>query len=180
MGDITHNVAGERWRGWRIAMWGTAAFLLMLPAIAMRLTPDVTWSAGDFAVMAMMLGTACCVCELAARSSVNGAYRAAAAIAAGIAFLTVWANLAVGMIGDEGNPLNLLFGGVLAIALTGAILARFEAAGTARAMAVASAAQALAGAAGLSTDVRGAVFSMGFALPWILSAWLFRKAARET
>jgi hypothetical protein len=179
MGDFAQIVAGERWRGWRIAMWGIAAGLLLLPAIAMRFTPDVNWSASDFVVMGAMLGTACIACEAAARVSGNGSYRLAAAIAVGMAFVTVWANLAVGMIGDEGNPLNLLFGGVLAIALVGAIMAGFEAPGMARTMVVTGIAQALAGAAGLPSDPRGAVFSMAFALPWLLSAWLFRKAARE-
>ena len=160
-------------------MWGTAAVLLLLPLVAMRFTSDVDWSGGDFIVMAVMLGTACGACELAACASGSGSYRFAAAIAVGISFLTVWANLAVGMIGDEGNPLNLLFGAVLAIALAGAIVARFEPAGMARAMVVTAAAQALVGASGLSSDTRGAILSIGFALPWLLSAWLFRKAARE-
>ena len=112
------------------------------------------------------------------RLSKNGSYRVAALVALATAFLTVWANLAVGMIGSEDNPLNLLFGGVLAVALAGAIVARFQPAGMVRAMAVTAAGQALAGAAGLSTDVRGAVFSMAFAVPWVVSAALFRKAAR--
>jgi hypothetical protein len=179
MGDITEMVAGERWRGWRIAMWGTAALLLLLPLVAMQSTSEVDWSASDFIVMGAMLATARGARELAARASGKGSYRIAAGVAVGVSFLTVWANLAVGMIGDEGNPLNLLFGGVLAIALTGAIVTRFEAGGMARAMAVTAAAQAAAGAIGLSTDIHGAVLSMAFAVPWLASAWLFRKAARE-
>lgn len=179
MADFTEIVAGPRWRGWRIAMWATAVLLLMIPAVAMRLTPEVTWTGSDFVVMGVMLGIACGACELAARASDHGSYRMAAGVAIGVAFITVWANLAVGMIGDEDNPLNLLFGGVLAIALTGAIVARFEPAGMARAMVLAAAAQAAAGALGLSTDPRGAVFSMLFALPWLLSAALFRRARRD-
>jgi hypothetical protein len=180
MTGFTEIVAGPRWNGWRIAMWGTAAVLLALPAIAMRFTPEVQWTGSDFAVMAVMLGTACGLCELAARASGNGAYRLGAGIAVGTAFLTVWVNLAVGMIGSEDNAYNLLFGGVLAIALVGAILVRFRAAGMARVMVVAAVAQAAAGAFGFPTDSRGAVFSMLFALPWLLSAAFYRKAARET
>jgi len=179
MADFTDIVAGPRWSGWRIAMWGTAAFLLALPAVAMRFTPEVDWSGADFMVMAVMLGTACGACELAARASPNGAYRLGAGVAIGTAFLTVWVNLAVGMIGSELNPYNLIFGGVLAIAIGGGILARFEAGGMARTMLVTAIVQAGAGALGLTTDTRGAIFSMGFALPWLLSAALFRKAARE-
>jgi hypothetical protein len=179
LGDITRIVAGERWRVWRIAMWGCAAFLLLLPAIAMRLTGEVDWDGRDFVTIGIMLAAACATCELAARASGNGAYRAASGVAVATAFVTVWANLAVGMIGDEGNPLNLLFGGVLAVALTGAIVARFEPAGMMRAMAATAVTQIAAGAVGWSTDPRGSLFSMAFAAPWLLSALLFRKAARE-
>jgi hypothetical protein len=175
--DITQMVAGDRWRGWRIAMWGGAAFLLLLPAVAMRLTSEVEWDARDFVATGIMLAAACSICELAARVSSNCAYQAAAGVAVGTAFLIVWANLAVGMIGDEGNPFNLLFGGVLAVALTGSIVARFEPSGMVGAMALTAAAQIAAGAVGLSADPRGALTAMAFAAPWLLSAWLFRKAA---
>ena len=179
MEAITELVAGHRWRVWRIVMWGTAALLLSLPAIAMQFTPDVHWTASDFVVMGTMLGTACIACEAAARVSGSGAYRIATGIAVGVAFVTVWANLAVGMIGDEGNPLNLLFGGVLAIALMGSIVADFRPSGMARTMIVTGVAQGLAGTAGLATDPRGAAFSLAFALPWFLSAGLFRKAVQD-
>jgi len=102
MGDVTQIVTGQRWRGWRIAMWDSAAFLL-LPAIAMRFTSQVDWDGRDFITTGIMLAGACATCELAARASGNGAYRAGAEVAVATAFLTVWANLAVGMIGDEGN-----------------------------------------------------------------------------
>jgi hypothetical protein len=160
-------------------MWGSAAFLLLLPAIAMRFTSQVDWDGRDFITIGIMLAGACATCELAARASGNGAYRAGAGVAVATAFLTVWANLAVGMIGDEGNSTNLLFGGVLAVALVGSIIADFRSAGMARTMIVTGIAQGLAGAAGFSADPRGAAFSMAFALPWFVSTWLFRKAARE-
>ena len=179
MGDITQIIEGRRWSYWRVAMWGGAASLLLLPAIAMQFTSEVDWDERDFIVMGVMLFAACGTCELAARASGNGAYRIAAVVAVGVAFLTVWANLAVGMIGSEDNPYNLLFGGVLALALVGAIGVRFEGAGMARTMIVAAITQALLGAGGLSSDLRGGVFSMIFALPWLLSAALFWKASRE-
>ena len=179
MGDLTEIVAGRRWSYWRIAMWGAAALLLLLPAIAMQFTSEVDWDETDFIVMGVMLFAACGTCELAARASGNGAYRIGAVVAVGVAFLTVWANLAVGMIRSEDNPYNLLFGGVLALALLGAIIVRFQAGGMARVMMAAALAQAVLGAGGLSVDPRGGVFSMIFALPWLLSAALFWKASRE-
>jgi hypothetical protein len=177
MADLTEIVAGHRWSTWRIAMWGGAAALLALPALAMQFhASGVEWSAGDFIAMAVMLGVTCGACELAARASSSGAYRVAAGIAIGTAFLTVWVNLAVGMIGSEDNPYNQLFGGVLLVALAGSVGARFQPRGVAWAMAIAAAAQFLLGAVGLPTDERGAIFSMFFALPWLLSSRLFRKA----
>jgi hypothetical protein len=43
-------------------------------------------------------------------------------------------NLAVGIIGSEDNPANLMYGGVLAVGIIGAIIARFEPHGMARAL----------------------------------------------
>ena len=180
MTDLTQILAGDRWSYWRIAMWGGAALLLALPAIAMQLNASgVDWSAGDFIVMGAMLGVACGACEFAARASGNGSYRVAAGIAIGTAFLTVWVNLAVGMIASEDNFYNQLFGGVLLLALGGSVAARFKARGMAWAMLAAAVVQAVLGAIGLPVDQRGAIFSMIFALPWLLSALLFRRAARE-
>jgi hypothetical protein len=177
--SVTDIVAGSRWNRWRLVMWGTAAFLLLLPAIAMQFATGVDWNSRDFTIMGVMLVIACGSCELAARASTSGAYRLGAGMAVGTAFLTVWANLAVGMIGSEANPYNLVFAGVLGVALVGSIVARFQASGMAWAMVIAAAAQALAGSVGLSTDTRGGIFSMAFVLPWLVAAALLRKAARE-
>lgn len=179
MEAITDIVAGSRWSRWRIIMWGAAAFLLLLPAIAMQFTGEVAWDETDFIVMGVMLVTACGLCELAARASDNGAYRIAAGIAVGTAFLTVWANLAVGMIGSEDNPYNLVFGAVLGVALLGSILVRLETDGMMRVMILTAVAQGAAGAVGLETDTRGAIFSMAFTALWLLSATLFWLAARQ-
>lgn len=179
MADITQIVAGSRWTIWRLILWGIAAFLLLLPAVAMQFTPEVNWTASDFVVMGAILATACGACELAARASDSGAYRMGAGFAVLAAFLTVWVNLAVGMIGSEGNPYNLAFAGVIGLALVGGVLAGFRADGMARAMLVAALAQALAAGIGTFTDLRGGILSAMFALPWLLSAALFRKAADE-
>ena len=82
----------------------------------------------------------------------------------------VWVNLAVGIVGSEGNPANLLFMPIPLLALIGAAIARLRPRGMAWAMAVTGALQLLL--AGV------APFSLIFALPWFASAWLFRKAAR--
>lgn len=165
----------------RMLVWGGAAGLLVLPAIAMRLGADgVDWSATDFIVFATMLAVACGLYELAMRMSGDARYRAAAGVAVATGFLTVWANLAVGMIGSEGNPFNLAFAGVLAVAVIGAAFARLRAPGMARAMLAAGIAQALVVAAAFAVggDTRGAATSALFVAPWLLSSALFRRASQ--
>lgn len=163
---------------WRIAGWSIPVILLIVPAVAMRFTSEVDWSLSDFIAMGVLVGITGLGIEFLMRQSRNTAYRVGAVVALVTAFLTIWVNLAVGMISDD-NPYNLLFGGVLLLALIGAILSNFKSAGMARTMFATAAAQALVGAGGFTTDPRGAILSMAFALPWLLSAVLFRNAARE-
>ena len=174
--NARHN-GGERRRiPWRAIGWSIPALLLLLPLAAMQFTSEVDWTAADFVVAAVLLGSVGLAFELIVRKSRSLAYRLGAATAVIAAFLTVWVNGAVGMIGAEDNSYNLLFGGVLVLALAGAVLARFEPRGMVRVMLAAAVAQALAGAGGLSADPLGGVFSIGFAGLWLLAAALFGTA----
>lgn len=166
---------------WRILGWSTAGIVLLLPLLA-----GAPWTGSDYVVMGALLGGAGLLLELAVRASGDRAYRAGAGVATAAAFLLLWVNGAVGFLGDEDNPANLMFLGVLAIALAGAIGANFRAAGMARAMFAAGAAQLLAGvvalAAGLGSPGYAGIYEavMGtsvFAGLWLLSSGLFRKSA---
>lgn len=177
---MTTKVENERaWNLFRAAAWTGAGVVMVLPAVAMRFTNEVNWTGSDFLFAGALIGGTGLLFEFALRLSGSSAYRLGAVLGLGTAFLTIWVNLAVGMVGDEDNPVNLLFVGVLAIALFGAILGRFEAGGMVRAASAAALAQALAAvvAVSLAPDVRGAIFSFLFAAPWALSAALFRKAS---
>lgn len=178
---MAHGIDGtgtRRGNRWSRAIWGGAALLLALPAVAMRFTAEVDWGAEDFIVMGVLLALACGGYEVATRLSGNVAYRLGAAVAIGTCFLTVWVNLAVGMIGDEGNPLNLLFGGVILVGVAGSILAGFRPRGVARAMQAAAAAQgAMAVVALVAGDYRAALPIALFIVPWLLAGYLFAKAA---
>ncbi|MBV9929734.1 MAG: hypothetical protein JO013_02165 [Alphaproteobacteria bacterium] len=189
MAAATGNEAGRSWSGWRLAPWLGAAALLSVPALAMRFAPRAgfDWSAADFAVMGAMLAIACGAFELAMRASAGTAYRLGALAALGTGFVTLWANLAVGLVGDEGNPANLLFVGVLAFAAAGALVAGRSSAAIAKAMLATALVQlAAAGAAFALTPAaagRGAemVALLGiFPAGWLASAWLFRRSARVT
>jgi hypothetical protein len=142
----------------------------------MKFTSEVNWTASDFLVAGVMIGGAGLAYELVVRTNRNRSYRAGAALALAAAFLTIWAVGAVGMIGDEGNPLNLMFGVVLMVALLGALLARFHSTGMARTMVVTAVAQAIASGLGLFADPLGGILSLAFAAIWLASAAMFRRA----
>jgi hypothetical protein len=61
--------------GWRIAGWGSLLALLMLPALAMQITGEVNWTAGDFVFAAVLLGFVGTMVELAVRFARPGAPR---------------------------------------------------------------------------------------------------------
>ena len=165
---------------WRLAVWGTAAGLLMIPAIAMQLGAEgVHWTAFDFVVMGTLLGSCCAAYELATRMSGNTLYRLGFAVAIALGFLLVWINLAVGIIGGEDNLANAVFAGVLLVGAIGALLGQLRAAGMARAMVATGIAQLLAGGYALALgSMEGGMLSAAFAVMWFTSAALFHKAAR--
>ncbi|HEX8572954.1 MAG TPA: hypothetical protein VF759_09395 [Allosphingosinicella sp.] len=175
------EIGGGRGQGWRIAVWGGAAALLLAPAVAMQLSDSLAWDSADFILVGALLFAACGLWELAMRKTGSWAYAAAAVVAAGTAFLLFLVNGSVGFLGGEDNPVNLLFFGTLTLLAGGAIIVRARAEGMARVLAVTASAQVAIGlvAVLLFPDVRG--FLMGTALftpLWLLSAWLFGRAAR--
>ena len=125
----------------RIAL--ATAFLLLIPLVAMQFTDEVVWDVFDFAVAGTLLFGAGLTYELVARKAGHIAYRVAVVVAVGAALLLIWMNLAVGLIGNEENPANLMYIGVLAVGLTGAVIARLEPRGMARALFAMALAQAL-------------------------------------
>ena len=161
----------------RLAVWGGAAFAWLVP-VAAKLLTDLPWTVEDFVAWGIMLLVAAGICEVGLRLSGQLAYRAGVIVAVGTSFLITWSNLAVGIIGDENNPLNQIFFGVIAIALVGAFLVRFKPKGMALAMLVTAIAQF--GTAFIALAHEHIVFAIVgvFSLGWLLAAWLFREAAR--
>ena len=114
-------------------------------------------------------------------------YRLAVITAIGTALLLPWVIGAVGLIGVEGDPFDLIYGGVLAVGIIGAIVARLRPRGMARALSATALAQALVVVIALIvgkqhvavSSVPEIVLSNGFFVTlWLGSAWLFRRAAR--
>jgi hypothetical protein len=180
-GSSIDGVGGQRGNRLRVAIWGLAAGLFLLPLVAMQFTDQVTWTTFDFVFWGGMLLVACGVYELATRLSPDRWYRAGVGAAVVGAFLVVWVNGAVGMIGNEGNPYNLLFLGAIAVGAIGALIAWFKPAGMARALYATAIVHGLVSLVAIVAgwDLRGALLSLCFVLPWLVSAGLFRRAARE-
>ncbi|MGH6965794.1 MAG: hypothetical protein ACREE0_15040 [Phenylobacterium sp.] len=164
---------------WRLVLWGGAALALLAPLVAMQFTDEVAWTGFDFAFAgALMLGVGVAY-EAAVRVRRDIAYRAAVAVALAAALALVWVNGAVGIIGSEDNPANLMYGGVLAVGIVGAGVARFQPAGMARALIATALAQAVVSAIALAAGVATLALNAGFIGLWLGSAWLFRKAAER-
>jgi hypothetical protein len=157
--------------------------ILLLPLLAMQFTDEVAWSPADFAVAgALLIGTGLAY-RVATRTAGNAAYRVGVAVALAAALLLVWTVGAVGVIGVEGDPADLMYLGVLAIGIVGAIVARFRPAGMARALLGMALAQALVAVialiAGKHQDPVSSVSEiLGvnglFVALFLGSAWLFR------
>lgn len=189
---MTRNVGnGGRRHGsrWRIAAWITATFIMLLPLTAMQFTNEVNWTVGDFIFAAVLLFGSLGAYEVAVRMTGNTAYRAAVGVALVAAFLLIWMNGAVGIIGAEDNPANLMYAGVLVLGFIGALIVHFRPRGMARALFATALAQALVPVIALITwkppvtsvdeflGVAGVFGLNGFFVAlWVGSAWLFRKA----
>jgi hypothetical protein len=154
----------------------------------MAVGAEVAWTGFDFAAGAVLLGILGLGAELAGRSRGGASARLGMALAVLTGFLLVWVNLAVGVIGSERNDANLLFAGVLAVAGGGALLARFEPSGMARAMLATAGVHTLVGVAAVALglgsngsawpwDVVGS--TVLFAGLWLTAAALFDRAARR-
>jgi len=172
----------------RVAL-GTA-LLLLIPLTAKLFVAGMAWSLFDFVAAGVLLFGAGLTFVLIARLSDNTAYRLAVAVGVAAGLLLVWANLAVGLVGSEDNPANLLYGGVLAVALLGAIGARFRPLGMSRAMFGAALTYVVVTAIALfvwKPSADAAEHSVGlmnvlvanaaFAALWVAAGWLFRRAS---
>lgn len=91
----------------------TALFLLV-PLIAMQFTSEVNWTLFDFVFAAVMFLSAGLAYEFLATRQGTIAYKAGAALAIVGAFLLIWITGAVGIIGSEDHPANMLYFGVIA------------------------------------------------------------------
>ena len=104
----------------RIAL--ATGFLLLLPLLAMQFTNEVVWDVADFIVAGVLLFGTGLTYKLAAIKVGNIVYRSAVGLALTAAFILIWVNGAVGIIGSENNDANLMYGGVIGVFVLNAFL----------------------------------------------------------
>lgn len=170
----------------RMGMVLAIAGVLLIPFLAMQFTEEVAWSIGDFVLMGGLLVSMAVAFELVVLRSPKKTYRVAAGIGLIAVFLLFWINGAVGIIGSENQPANLLYAAVFIVGLGGAFLSRLQARGMARVMWVMAVVQLITpllawliwpqlswGGAGV---VGVLLLNMFFVLLFAVAGWLFERA----
>lgn len=162
----------------RLIVWAGLALLMVAPVLAMRLAQGGWGDPGDFVFLAVLFLGAGGAFELAARAPARLAYPIAGCLVIAAALLQTWLNLAVGVVGSENNPVNLLFVAVPAIVIIGAAIARFRPLGLSRVMIAAAFTQGLIFAVVLALGLGfTGPLTVLFVTCWLAASALFRKAA---
>jgi hypothetical protein len=183
----------------------TVALILLIPLIAMQFTDEVNWDVFDFVLFGTALFVIGLAYELVARrldlpasegqstpettKTGKTLYRVALGIGLGGAFLLFWVNGAVGIIGNEGQPANLMYGAVFLVGFIGSLIARFKPQGMARTLFAMAFVQLLipviAGIIWPQVSWGGAgmvgVFMLNafFAMLFVVSGFLFREVLTQ-
>lgn len=172
----------------RLIVWAVViAIILMAPLVAMQFTNEIDWNLFDFVIMGTVLIGIGIAYELVAKKSAKTVYRIAFGIGLTGAFLLFWVNGAVGIIGNEGQDANLLYGAVFVVGFIGSLIARFKPHGMSRTLFAAALVQMLVPVTALiiwpppntswAPSILGVfLLSAFFAYLFVVSAMLFRRA----
>lgn len=149
--DMDMNMdAGRPMSRFRMALWAAAAFVLVLPLIAMQFTEEVDWSASDFIFAGVLIFGSLTAYEVAVRKPGDAVYRAGVGLGIAATFLLVWGNAAV-YITD--SPADTLYYGAAGVGIVGVVIALFRPGAGARALLAAVLALVVACAASLASDL---------------------------
>lgn len=173
----------------KIIVWAAVvALILLVPLIAMQFTEEVNWDIFDFVLMGVVLFGVGLVYELVAMRSEKIVYRVAFGIGLMGAFLLFWVNGAVGIIGNENQTANMMYGAVFVVGAIGSFISRFKPRGMSRTLFVAALTQMLVPVIAIviwppsliswAPNVFGVfVLSSFFAMLFVVSSMLFRRAS---
>ncbi len=178
----------------RLIVWAAVVMLILLVPLVLTLLGSGVdgegwyWTSGDFIFAFVVLFGAGLMYELVAKRMTGKAYKFAVGLAVGTALLLVWINAAVGIIGDgEEDLASMMYvGGSLAVGIIGALIARFQPRGMARALFATALFQILVAVIALVFGLgssgpiwpRDVLILTGFfATLWVGSALLFVRAS---
>ena len=119
--NINHKLSPS----FTLPAFATSAILLV-PLIAMQFTNEVNWTLSDFIVAGTLLFGTGLIYKLVTRKTVRMLFRIAVGFALFSMLFLIWINLAVGIIGSEDSPGNLMYFAVVAVTIVGALIARFR------------------------------------------------------
>lgn len=166
----------------------TTGLLLLIPLIAMQFSGEVVWTLSDFIFAGILIFGTGLAYKLITRKSGDIAYRVAIGFALFTGLFLIWVNAAVGLIGSEDNPINLLYFGVVFVGIIGSFLARFRPQGLSRTMIAMAITQAFIAATALiggfyQTPPSTAFHIIGingfFITLFVVAALLFRYTGKE-
>lgn len=171
---------------WKLALWTAPLLVLAAISVASKLTDGSSWgwTLSDFVFASVLVYGAFGAYEGLSRLPGSAMYRAGAALAVVGAFLLTWVNAAVGLTDSDADVLYL---GVVALGVLGAIAARFRPSGMMWTMGATALAHVLVGVGALAAGIvpahnstmQIAGVTVFFALPFVASALLFRNAAQD-
>lgn len=181
MGGAANRDDASRLFSWRKLRWGAAVALLLLPLAMMQISDEWHWTFASFLLAGLLIGGVGLLYDLVERASDSRAYRAGAAVALVTPVLILWTSI----VRDDADGIGSIM--LVLAAAAASFTAWLRPAAMARAMsgmAVMQVFLALAMAtappiAATSGGVFRELVSGGvFASLWLISAVLFRVAAR--
>ena len=83
---------------WRVVLWGGVVAVLLLPAVAMRYTSEVDWTATDFVFAGVVLGLAAALFEIVMLTIRRPLHRALGGVVILGGVMAIWAAAVSGLI----------------------------------------------------------------------------------
>lgn len=120
-----------------------STLFLIIPLTGMLLSAGVNWGLFDFIFAWVIIFGSGFTYKFITSKINNTKYKAALGIAVFTSLFIVWSNLAVGIIGSEDNPVNLIYFVMLFAVIIGGVVVKFQPKGLSILMFAAAAAHGL-------------------------------------
>lgn len=169
---------------------GSTLFLI-IPLTGMLLSAGVNWGLFDFIFAWVLIFGSGFTYKFITSKISNTKYKAALGIAVFTSLFIVWSNLAVGIIGSEDNPVNLIYFVMLFAVIIGGVAVKFQPKGLSILMLAAAAAHGLIpfaavlliGTENIERFTREMnaliVIHLFIIMLWTISGLLFRYSAQD-